>query len=121
MTQEEIYQAKEKSAKAFLDTYCRFHKGRVGIDVRSSLGSAEPYLLYWTKKRDMAFRVPYHVTWREIDKLGSNYGAGIVYGRTPWGPWCELKIFRYSVVRCIVLEGRELRSVKQIKEEELNV
>ena len=39
--------------------------------------------------------IPFHIT--EVDYARLNAGDGECYGRTPYGPWCRLKIFNYGV------------------------
>ena len=55
---------------------------------------------------------PFHIT--EVDYAQLIDGNGKCYGRTPWGPWCRLKIFRYEVVGIrIVRSPEELKRIEE--------
>ena len=55
--------------------------------------------------------VPFHIT--ELDYMNLIDGRGKCYGRTPWGPWCSLKIYAYEVVGIrIVRDPNEIKMIE---------
>ena len=57
--------------------------------------------------------IPFHIT--EVDYANLIDGCGKCYGRTPWGPWCRLKIFAYEVVGVRIV--RDPDEIKKIEDE----
>ena len=75
------------------------------------LGSLEPIVLY--QRLYNGKLIGFHVTECEFAQL--NGGRGKLRGRTPWGPWCWLKVYDYRVVGVSIIRDREV--IREIKEE----
>ena len=75
-------------------------------DANTRLGRLEPIVIYF-RRQDPP--IPFHIT--EVDYAKLIDGEGRCYGRTPYGPWCLLKIFRYEVIAY-----RAIRDPKVIEE-----
>ena len=70
-----------------LDKRCRY-------DPNTCLGELESVVLYHFLHTGEL--IPFHITKVEYAKL--NNGCGRCYGRTPWGPFCWLKVYDYRVM-----------------------
>ncbi len=57
--------------------------------------------------------IPFHITKVAYSKL--NGGEGICYGRTPWGPFCRLKIYNFRVISYKII--RDSKTVEEILED----
>lgn len=122
MDKEELYKRQEESCKRYLNEFVypsltRVYDGRIGVDVRSKLGAAEPYLIYWAESVNPKNRYPYHLTQQEVNKLSEKEGCAYVYGRTLWGPWCELCCRFYRVVSIVIMRGSELSECERYMHE----
>ena len=75
------------------------------------LGRREAIVFYF-KDRD---KNPYgfHVTDQQYAKL--NGGEGRIYGRIPWGPFCELQIYDYKIVASNII--RDQKKLEEIAAE----
>ena len=62
--------------------------------VYSIYGGYMPYVVYL--KSDSRHLYPFHISAEEFEKLHDN-GCGRCYGRTEWGPWRILTLFRYII------------------------
>ena len=80
-------------------------------DPNTELGSAEPIVVY--QKSTYGDVIPFHITVTDYVKL--NGGCGVCYGRTPWGPFCRLKIYDYRVVYVQVVHDPAI--LREIDEE----
>ena len=70
----------------------------------------ESVVLYYYRPRDVP--IGFYVTEQEFVSL--NGGRGTLIGRTPWGPWCRLKIYDYRVVGvCIIRDKATLAEIKE--------
>lgn len=83
-------------------------RGRPEIDKKCKyipqtfLGRREAIVLYF---KDIE-RYPYgfHVTDLQYAKL--NGGKGRIYGRTEWGPFCELDVYEYNIISSNRIEDK---------------
>ena len=62
-------------------------------DAHTRLGSLEPIVIYFRRVNPP---IPFYIT--QVAYAQLNDSQGKCYGRTPFGPWCCLKIFAYEVV-----------------------
>lgn len=86
----------------------------VGYDPRSELGEREPYVVYF--RRDDGSNIPFHITPYALTQIEG--GEGDIYGRTPWGPWCRLHVYRYFVVSYRIVDDiNELEAILSAMEE----
>ena len=77
-------------------------------DPDTTLGIAEPVVVF--KRDSRGDVIPFHITVTDYVKL--NGGCGVCYGRTPWGPFCRLKIYDYRVIYVkIVRDPLEIESI----------
>ena len=67
----------------------------VYVNVFTKYGVSEPYLIYFAKGRSHV-NEPFHVHLNELNKLID--GDGVIWGRTPWGPWCQLHVFSHRIL-----------------------
>lgn len=69
-------------------------KKRYEYSSTSKYGGFLPYVIYG--KGDVYHRFPYRISADDFYRL--NGGTGKCYGKTEWGPWLRLHIFRYIIV-----------------------
>lgn len=78
------------------------------------LGDLQPYVLIH-ENRYSRFKILYfHVSEMELFKLEEGQ-ARCLYGRQEWGPWCELRVWRYRVISFKILQDKE--KIKELEEE----
>ena len=53
-------------------------------------------------------KIPYYFTLPEIQRIEGDFSR--LYGRTPWGPWCYI-----SMYRCEIFEVKILRDTEHIE------
>ena len=70
-------------------------KKRYEYNIKSRFGGYMPYIVYM--KADVSHVYPFHISCSDFNRLHDN-GCGVAYGRTPWGPWRRLKLFKYVIV-----------------------
>ena len=87
-----------------LDSRCTYNP-------HTRLGELESIVVYYYPVSNMI--VPFHISKTEYVKL--NAGNGRCYGRTPWGPFCWLKIFDYRVISFYV--ERDPKKLQEIHED----
>lgn len=93
----------------------------VRVDERFPLGTHECYMLPRVKRNcsPMTADIPFYVTLSALKNLEKNFGNGVVYGRTEWGPYCKLICIFYRINCIIKLSDEEKAAViKSIYEEE---
>ena len=84
---------------------------RCSYNPNTALGELESVVVYYYHDFSK-MAVPFHITKTEYAKL--NGGSGRCYGRTPWGPFCWLKIYEYRVVSFYI--ERDPNKLKEIHE-----
>lgn len=77
----------------------------------TELGSFEGIVLYFKNKDKNPDG--FHVTFEQYNKLVG--GNGKIYGRTRWGPFCELWVYDYYIITNNII--RDEKRLKQIAEE----
>ena len=73
----------------------------VGYNPNSELGPLECVVLF--HRQENGNFIPFHIT--EQAYVSLNGGKGIVYGRTPWGPVCKLKVYCYRVITYKIVDN----------------
>lgn len=84
---------------------------RCTYNPNTKLGELESIVVYYFPSSTVV--VPFHISKIEYAKL--NAGNGRCYGRTPWGPFCWLKIYDYRVISFYV--EQDSKKLKEIQEE----
>ena len=82
-------------------------------NLRGPFGGFLPYCFFL--KTDPALGTPFWISNEEFQKL-SSAGNGKVFGRTQWGPWCRLWIYRFTIVNSEVLRDPVL--LEELREKE---
>ena len=93
----------------------------VRVDERFPLGVRECYMLPRVKRNcpPMTADIPFYVTLSALKELEYNFGNGVVYGRTQWGPYCKLICIIYRINYIIKLSNEEqVAVIKSTYEEE---
>lgn len=78
---------------------------------QSPLGRLEAIVLYFKDKDKHPYG--FHVTDLQYAKL--NGGEGRIYGRTPWGPFCELQVYDYKIIASNII--RDQKKLEEIATE----
>ena len=92
----------------------RKYDKRILYNPNTRLGKLQPYVFIYENKYSRFKNLYFHVSDRELYKLEEGT-AKKVYGRQEYGPWCEMRIFRYRVVWFSVI--RDLEKIKELEEE----
>ena len=61
----------------------------------SVFGGYMPYVVYMP--HDTFKKYPFHIRVKDFNCLSPD-GCGCAYGKTPWGPWVKVKLFKYVIV-----------------------
>ena len=127
LSSEQIAAANE-AAKKYLMTFVpkyNFRNGYqyeplfmrcIGIDA-SARGISEPFYLNWSEFSLQKYKYPIYLTYGQLTKLLG--GSRAVYGRTQWGPWTRVNVFKYEVTSVCILNGTELEECERIIQKEL--
>ena len=110
MHEKDLIRAEEsarKYVKAFADPE------RVGVNVRSKRGPSEPFMLYPSKKSLMRYKdIAFHISYAMLNRLED--GDGDIYGRTDWGPFCLLRVYKYKIIQVRVLPSADQKKIERL-------
>lgn len=87
---------------------------RYDYNSKTKFGAFLPYVIY--QKKDFKKQIPFHISSEDFFRLKDAWGTGKVYGKTPWGPWLRLHVFRFIIIGIEKVEDPKVLDTLNIKE-----
>ena len=90
----------EESCKSYVQGLGRDALRRVRVGRHPKLSSAECFYINHYSSR-FRCKIPFYFTLHQLNLIEGDFADLI--GRTPWGPWCLISVYRFGITNVKIL------------------